>query len=123
MQGPGQVFGYKTSFFSTGTSIRPRTRGCEDTALSVSNEQNRDKLQKLVDVFDNAAIRLACNRHNGMVDTWKQSVELLNGFCLRNKLVRGNGLESPGSIPLEWQMDESKPWMIRDLALVGEDNW
>jgi len=100
------------------TNARLRGHG-----IIASNKQNRDKLQKLVDVFDNAAIRLACNRHNNMVDTWKKSVEMLNGFCLKNKLVRGNGLKSPGCIPLQWQMDESEPWMIRDLALVGEDNW
>lgn len=87
------------------------------------NQANRDKLQKLVDVFDNAAIRLACNRHKDMVRMWLQSAELLKAYCHTNNLLKGNGLESPGDIPLEWQMDESQPWMIKNLAPVGDESW
>lgn len=91
--------------------------------IILSNPENRGKVQKLVDVFDSAAIRLACNRHKSMVGMWEQSDELLNQYCHTNQLVKGYGLEFPGSIPLEWQMDETLPWMIRKLALVGDETW
>lgn len=87
------------------------------------SELSQDKLQRLVELFDGAAIRLTCNRHNAMVDTWKRSFALLNGYCTKFDLDSGHGLVVPGDIPRDWQMDESKPWTIKGLAPVGEDQW
>ena len=91
--------------------------------MTSASRVNRSELQKTTEAFDDAAIRLACNRHHGMVDAWKQSVALLRDFCSRNEFEGGNDLVTPSVIPLEWQMGDTKSWTVTDLALVGEDKW
>jgi len=91
--------------------------------LTTANEVNRRDLQKSTDSFVDTAIRLACNRHHGMVAAWKQSHALLGVFCAKYDLNGENALSPPSDIPPAWQMDETKPWAITDLALVGEENW
>lgn len=82
-----------------------------------------DKLGKLLEVYDNAAIRLSCNRHYGMVDAWKRSVESQTAFCVEHGLEGGEHLVAPSAIPSDWQMDESEPWTIKGLAPVGDHAW
>jgi len=81
------------------------------------------RLQRLSELFDSAAIRLACNRHDGMVREWKLSQKLLGEYCVRHDLHREDALITPGDIPSDWQMDESRPWTIKGLADVGEHEW
>ena len=80
-------------------------------------------LKKSADAFVDAAIRLACNRHHGLVESWSQSHALLGLFCVRHGLNGNNVLSTPCDIPREWQMDETQPWAFTDLAPVGEEKW
>jgi len=100
------------------TDTRLRMHG-----LTSANHLNRSDLQKSTDDFVDKAIRLACNRHHGMVEAWKQSYALLGVFCARHDLNGENALLTPCDIPSEWQMDETMPWTVTDLAPVGEEKW
>jgi hypothetical protein len=91
--------------------------------LTSASHMNRSDLQKSTDAFVDTAIRLACNRHHGMVEAWEQSQALLGVFCATHDINGDNVLSTPSEIPPGWQMDETQPWTFTDLAPVGEEKW